>query len=140
MSKSMKISRSRTMRTLAGRSSAALVLIACTASAAHAAGDVAKGQADFVRQCALCHTIGKDAPNRYGPNLFGIVGQPAASVSGFNYSAAFRSSARWMWTADTLGAWISSPATMVPGSRMSVFEGVAERDKDDIIAYLAAQK
>jgi hypothetical protein len=29
---------------------------------------------------------------------------------------------------------------MVPTSRMSVFEGVADRDKDDIIAYLAAQK
>jgi cytochrome c2 len=39
-----------------------------------------------------------------------------------------------------LGAWISSPATMVPGSPMAIFEGVAERDKDDLIAYLATQK
>jgi len=107
---------------------------------ASAGGDATKGKADFVRECALCHTIGKDEPNRYGPNLFGIVGRPAASVPGYRYSPAFRSSANWVWKEDVLGAWLSSPATMVPASRMSVFEGVADRDKDDIIAYLAAQK
>jgi cytochrome c2 len=45
-----------------------------------------------------------------------------------------------VWTPDVLGAWVSSPATMVPGSRMAIFEGIADRDKDDLIAYLASQK
>jgi cytochrome c len=117
-----------------------LVMIALGVSPAFAAGDAAKGQADFVRECALCHTTGKDEPNRYGPNLFGIVGRQAGSFPGYRYSPAFRSSANWAWNPDVLGAWLSSPATMVPASRMSVFEGVADRDKDDIIAYLAAQK
>ncbi|HEY7300835.1 MAG TPA: c-type cytochrome [Xanthobacteraceae bacterium] len=134
----------RRVRSLVSRGlpcwSAALGIIALTATAAHAAGDAAKGKADFVRQCALCHTIGKDEPNRYGPNLFGIVGRQAGSVPGFKYTPAFKSSANWVWTPDVLGAWISSPAIMVPGSRMAIFEGVADRDKDDIIAYLASQK
>ena len=121
-------------------SSAAFLIIALSMTSASAAGDATKGRADFVRECALCPTIGKDEPNRYGPNLFGIVGRQAASVPGYRYSPAFRSSANWVWNPDVLGAWLSSPATMVPASRMSVFEGVAERDKDDIIAYLAAQK
>jgi cytochrome c len=125
--------------TVLAASSAAFLIIALGITAACAA-DAAKGQADFVRECALCHTIGKDEPNRYGPNLFGIVGRQAASVSGYRYSPAFRSSANWVWKEDVLGAWLSSPATMVPASRMSVFEGVADRDKDDIVAYLAAQK
>src|SRR6516225_9225949 len=113
--------------------SAASLAVALGITAACAA-DPAKGQADFVRECVLCHTIGKDEPNRYGPNLFGIVGRAAASVTGFRYSPAFRSSANWVWKEDVLGAWLSSPATMVPASRMNVFEGVADRDKDDIIA------
>jgi cytochrome c2 len=120
--------------------SVAVLGLSLAATAAHAAGDTAKGKADFVRECALCHTVGKDEPNRYGPNLFGIVGRQAASVPGFNYTTAFKSSANWMWTPDVLGAWISSPATMVAGSRMAIFEGVADRDKDDLIAYLASQK
>jgi hypothetical protein len=27
-----------------------------------------------------------------------------------------------------------------PGTTMSIFQGVADRDKDDIVVYLAAQK
>jgi hypothetical protein len=32
------------------------------------------------------------------------------------------------------------PAVMVPGTAMGVFPGVSDRDKDDIVAYVAAQK
>ncbi|WP_366510243.1 hypothetical protein [uncultured Sphingomonas sp.] len=32
-------------------------------------------------QCAGCHTIGQGAPDRNGPNLFGIVGKPIAGAS-----------------------------------------------------------
>jgi cytochrome c len=104
------------------------------------AADIHNGQLAFVRQCALCHTVGKGEPNRYGPNLFGILDRKAGSMPGFKYSAAFTSAAAWNWSADVLAAWISAPRTMVPGSPMDVFQGVADRDKDDIVAYLAAQK
>ncbi|HLH94908.1 MAG TPA: c-type cytochrome [Xanthobacteraceae bacterium] len=104
------------------------------------AADAGAGQRAFVRQCALCHTIGKDEPNRYGPNLFGMVDRQAGSVPGFNYSPAFKAAASWTWSPALLGAWISAPRDMVPGSPMGVFQGVAERDKDDILAYMAAQK
>ena len=75
-----------------------------------------------------------------GSNLFGIVGKKAASVPGFEYSKAFQAAANWVWEDGLLRPWISLPGTMVPGNRMAVFQGVAERDRDDIIAYLAAQK
>jgi cytochrome c2 len=29
---------------------------------------------------------------------------------------------------------------MVPGTAMGIFQGVAERDRDDIVAYLASKK
>jgi cytochrome c2 len=61
-------------------------------------------------------------------------------VPGFKYSQAFKSSASWDWNVDLLRAWIAAPAKMVPGTTMGVFQGVATKDGDDIIAYLAAQQ
>src|SRR4051794_22299913 len=49
------------------------------------AADIAKGQAAFVRQCAICHTIDKGGENRVGPNIFGVVGRRAGAVPDFKY-------------------------------------------------------
>jgi cytochrome c len=130
---------SRTRRALVRAGAGVLALIATGMRDAKAA-DIAAGEAAFVRQCALCHTISKTGPNRYGPNLFGIVGRKAGSVAGFHYSPAFKSTASWDWNEEALGGWISSPRSMVPGTTMGVFQGVADRDRSDIIAYLASQK
>lgn len=136
----MKKSQCRLLRIL-GRSvlaPSAMMVFAVTNSAA--AGDTAMGAAAFVRQCALCHTAGRGQPNRFGPNLFGIVNKKAGTAPDFTYSPAFKSAASYRWSPDLLGAWISAPATMIPGTKMGVFQGVADRDRDDIVAYLAAQK
>jgi cytochrome c len=105
-----------------------------------AAGDAAKGRAAFVRQCAICHTVERGGDDRFGPNLFGIVGRKAGSVAGFAYSNAFKTRANWEWTEDALGGWVMFPSTMVPGTAMGVFQGIAERDRDDLVAYLATLK
>jgi cytochrome c len=118
---------------------AVALLVTANASLLEAAGDAARGRTAFVRQCALCHTIGSGEPNRFGPNLFGIVDRQAGSVPGFRYSAAFRSTASWSWSEDLLAAWISEPAKMVRGSPMGLFQGVPDRDRDDIIAFLATE-
>ena len=104
------------------------------------AADIAKGQAAFVRQCAICHTIDKGGENRVGPNLFGVVGRRAGAAPDFKYTNAFRNTATFEWTEGLLGPWIALPAVMVPGTAMGVFPGVSDRDKDDIVAYVAAQK
>src|SRR5712672_616481 len=118
---------------------AVLALASLGVGAAEAA-DIAKGQAAFVRQCAICHTIDKGGENRVGPNLFGVVGRRAGTMQGFRYTNAFRTTATFEWTEGLLGPWISLPSVMVPGTAMGGFPGVADRDKDDIVAYLAAQK
>jgi cytochrome c len=109
------------------------------AGTAHAA-DIKKGEAAFVRQCAICHTINKGGDNRLGPNLFGVIGRHAGTAPGFKYTNAFRNTANFEWSEGLLGPWISLPAVMVPGTAMGVFPGVSDRDKDDIVAYVAAQK
>jgi cytochrome c2 len=32
------------------------------------------------------------------------------------------------------------PGVMVPGTAMAIFQGVTEKDRDDIVAYLASKK
>ena len=119
---------------------AVMTAAALLGAGASQAADLAKGEAAFVRQCAICHTIDKGGDNRLGPNLFGIVGRRAGTVQGFKYTNAFRNTATFEWTEGLLGPWIALPAVMVPGTAMATFPGVSDRDKDDIVAYLAAQK
>jgi cytochrome c len=123
-----------------GVTAAAVATVCFSAGTSLADGDAAKGRAAFIKQCAICHTIEKGDPSRFGPNLSGIVGAKAASVPGFDYSRAFRNAAKWEWTEDALASWIMFPGTMVPGTAMGIFQGVAERDRDDIVAYLASKK
>ena len=117
-----------------------LALIVVAGPSESRGADIKKGEAAFTRQCSLCHSIGKDDANRFGPNLFGIIKRKAGTVPGFKYSQAFLSTAQWSWNAETLKAWILGPTHMVPGTTMGVFQGVADRDSDDIIAYLDSQR
>jgi cytochrome c len=133
------------LRALNTQTASSVIILAAFATAglagaARADGDPAKGKAAFVRQCALCHTAEKGGDNRYGPNLFGIVGRKAGTVPGFSYSNAFKTRADWEWTEDAIGGWMRFPATMVPGTAMAAFQGIAEKDRDDLVAYLATLK
>ncbi len=109
-------------------------------AAGDSAKDSAKGEAIFVRQCALCHSIGKGEPNRFGPNLSGITERKAGTAPGYDYSPEFITMAIWTWSPDAIASFIVAPGLTIPGNKMSVFPGVADDDVDDLIAYLAAQK
>jgi cytochrome c len=117
-----------------------LALAGLGADPSHAAGDAAKGKAAFERQCAICHTVDPGGPNRFGPNLFGVLHRKAGSVAGFNYSRAFKAAASWDWNEDLVAGWIGAPGLMVPGTAMGVFQGVAQTDRDDIVAYLSTRQ
>ena len=105
---------------------------------AFAAGDAGNGKTIFGR-CAICHTVQKGGPNGLGPNLFGVTGRKAASLPTFMYSGALKSSGI-TWTDDKLTAWISGPARLVPGTKMS-FGGISNTSQvADVIAYLHTLK
>jgi cytochrome c len=48
--------------------------------------------------------------------------------------------ATWNWSADGIASFVAAPALTIPGNRMSVFQGVADKDMDDLIAFIAIQK
>jgi len=119
-------------------SMAALATAAVVAStAAHAEGDLEKGERVFKR-CAMCHTLEKDAGNRIGPNLWGMFSRPVASVEDFRYSQAMQEKAGEIgtWDEESLDAYLTRPRDYVPGTNMA-FAGLRkESDRANLIAYL----
>lgn len=88
--------------------------------------------------CRACHTVVKGQRSGLGPNLNGVVGRPAASLPGFNYSAALKNS-RLSWNEKALNDFLAAPAKKVPGTRMAI--GMADPAKRAaIIDYLKTQK
>jgi cytochrome c len=95
---------------------------------------VSAGQQVAVR-CQQCHNLDKGGPNNIGPNLWGIVGRARATHPGFDYSSAMMSSHE-PWTYENLFHYLKSPATMVPGTKMS-FAGLrSATDRINLLAYL----
>lgn len=98
------------------------------------AADVNAGKATS-QQCEQCHDLSKGGPNKIGPNLWGIVDRPRASHPGYDYSSAM-SANHDPWTYDKLFAYLESPQTMVPGTKMS-FAGIkSTQQRVNLIAYL----
>jgi len=96
------------------------------------------GAAVFNR-CSICHSNAKGAPNKLGPNLFGLVGRKAGTSPRFSYSAAMKH-AGFVWTPAKLTDYLASPQKVVPGNAMP-FAGIADaKQRADIVAYLATLK
>ena len=72
--------------------------------------------------CLTCHNLAKDQGSKVGPDLYGVVGRPVASVAGFNYSSALKGLGG-NWTFDALNKWLNNPRGDVPGTLMT-FGGV----------------
>nr|WP_087576209.1 cytochrome c family protein [Sphingomonas sp. CDS-1] len=99
------------------------------------AGDATKGKAVFAR-CMACHSVDPGV-NRLGPSLAGVLGRPSGTVAGFAYSPAMKN-AKIRWDAKSLDAFLTKPATKVPGTKM-IFAGLPNpADRANLIAYLAS--
>jgi cytochrome c len=99
--------------------------------------DAAAGQ-KISQRCEQCHDLSKGGPNKIGPNLWGVVGRPRATHEGFSYSGAM-SADHGTWTLDKLFKFLKSPATMVPGTKMS-FAGLrSAQDRINLLAWLRTQ-
>jgi cytochrome c len=115
---------------------AALLLSVAGAAASFpaAAQDVAAGEKAFAK-CRPCHMIGETAKNGVGPLLNGLIGRPAGSVEGYNYSPANKNSGL-TWDAATFLEYIAAPAAKIKGTKMA-FAGIKNpTEAANLLAYL----
>ncbi len=92
----------------------------------------------FEVHCAACHG---ERPGRsvLAPSLRGVVGRPAASLAGFQYSEALKKSGL-TWTADNLRKWIADNAHVVPGTLMPHVSISDPAETIYLVAYLETLK
>lgn len=123
------------------RSVACLLLVTSTLAAC-VGKDTAEDPAQRAQRlafevCAYCHTSSPGGIHKVGPNLYGVFGRQAASAPGYDYSTALRQS-DLAWDEATLDAFLRSPQTVVPGSKM-VNATVDPARRTAVIEYLKSQ-
>jgi cytochrome c len=91
--------------------------------------------AQVAKQCMICHNLRQGQGPKVGPDLYGVVGRPVASMPSFHYSAALKAKGG-TWTFDALNTWLTNPRADVPGTAMT-FAGISnEKQRADVVAYL----
>ena len=73
--------------------------------------------------------------NGTGPALYGVVGNPAGSHAGFNYSSAM-SSVGYNWSFEELDSFLTKPAAHISGTKMAFIGLKKEEDRAAVIEYL----
>jgi cytochrome c len=127
-------------------------IAAMTLSAPVLAADAAAGEAEF-KKCKACHMIVADdgteiqKGGKTGPNLYGVVGRPVASVADFKYGesilAVGASGAVWdeamlaAYMADP-GAWLKEKTGDAAAKSKMTFK--LAKGTEDMAAYLASVK
>src|SRR5262245_211940 len=113
--------------------------VVCLAPIRAPAQDSNAGEgAEVFKKCRACHDIGPEAKNKVGPLLNGIVGRPAGTIEGFNYSNSNKEAGAkgLVWTEEVLFKYLEAPLSFMPGTKMA-FAGLSDpQDRKDVIAYL----
>ncbi len=119
------------------------------AAPALASGDVGKGEKVFAK-CKACHSI-VDGDNvivkggKVGPNLFGVVGRPAASSADFKYGDGIKEAAEkgLVWTEEEIATYVKDPSKFLDdftgdGKARSKMTFKLAQGGEDVAAYLAS--
>ena len=99
-----------------------------------ALGDLVHGEKVF-KKCSACHMIASGGKNMIGPNLWGVIGRKAGSVSDYKYSKAMLAYAK-QWDFEEMNGYLIKPQAYVKGTKMA-FAGLRkEKDRASVILYL----
>lgn len=127
-----------------------LALAAAMLAGPALAADPAAGEAIF-KKCKACHSvIGPDGTEfqkggKTGPNLYGVIGRPVASMAEFNYGDGILAvgATGAVWDEASLAAYVVDPAAWLkdksgdPAAKSKMSLKLAEGGAD-VAAYLAS--
>ena len=105
-----------------------VVVAAFVAAAGSARAETCDRQA--FEHCQACHALTKDAGQKPGPQLAGVIGRPVAGDPAFDYSPVLQQAREKgrVWTLETLETFLADPEAMFPAMWMSA-QGI--RDEAD---------
>ena len=99
-----------------------------------AMGDLAHGQ-KVLKKCSACHMIASDGKNMIGPNLWGVIGRQAGSVSDYKYSKAMIAYGK-NWSFEEMNSYLIKPQAYIKGTKMA-FAGLRkEKDRASVILFM----
>ena len=99
-----------------------------------ALGNLAHGEKVF-KKCSACHMIASGGKNMIGPNLWGVIGRTAGSMSDYKYSKAMVAFAK-QWSFEEMNGYLIKPQAYIKGTKMA-FAGLRkEKDRASVILYL----
>ena len=97
---------------------------------------MSNGERQFQRKCSICHSLTDDGARRAGPHLGGLIGRPAGSVDGYQYSETV-ATLPYAWDETTIDQLFDiGPDHYRPGSKMPMQRIVKPQDRADLIAFL----
>ena len=91
--------------------------------------------------CKSCHNAEENGPNAVGPNLWGVVGGPAAHMKTFTYSNGMQERAKTAatWSYEDLDKFLTSPKAFVNGTKMTFVGLPKPEDRAAVILYLRSK-
>lgn len=123
-------------KTALGLSAFALSL-ALSATSGFTAGidavQYAAGEKAFIA-CKACHVVAKGAKDTVGPNLYGVYGKKAGTVSAtYKYSPGMKAYGA-VWNDKTLDTYLTAPLKTVAGTKMT-YAGMKDAAKRSAVIY-----
>lgn len=117
-----------------------VAMAALFATPAAFAADATKGKTVFDAKCGICHSASAEPGGAVaGPNMFGIMGRKAATVTSFTmYTPALKNSGI-TWDEKIMEEFLANPMGKVPGTMMVIALPDA-KERTDVIAYLKTLK
>lgn len=127
-----------------------LSVLLAVPGAALAGGDAAVGEKEFSK-CKACHSIiAADGSavvkgGKVGPNLFGVIGRPAASLPGFKYGPSILAAGAkgLVWDEALLSTYVQDPTAFLKDylgddAAKSKMTFKMAKKSEDVAAYLAS--
>ena len=125
------------------------VTLAAVAFAAPSFADDVEAGAKLFTKCKACHSIVADdgtaivKGGKVGPNLYGVVGRPAASYPDFNYGDGIKGAAAagLVWDEALIAEYVVDPTKFIDshgGTGASKMTFKLPKGGEDVAAYLAS--